>query len=90
MTKSEQNAYNRGYSAGKRRKARDITNERKERERRAFLDRAFLAVLPAALAAQNWKFGNKPITSTDDRIRLARIWARQAEASRFTLYFGGD
>ena len=90
MTKTEQNAYNRGYAAGKRRKARDVTRERQERERKAFLDRVFLAVLPAAMTAQGWKFGEKPINTGSDRIKLARHWAREAANKRFQLHHGDD
>lgn len=79
---AEQRGYSRGYSAGKRRRQRELADERRRKEQQAFLDRVFIAVLPAAMNAQGWKFGDKPITSTEDKIRLARIWAEKALEQR--------
>lgn len=75
---AERRGYSRGYQARNRRIKRDNYVERQRRERQAFLDRAFLAILPAAMNAQGWTSGGKPITSTEDRIKLAASWAREA------------
>ena len=75
IKQAEKRGYSKGYAAGNRRKQRDRNQENRRRERQAFLDRAFLAILPAALNAQGWTFGNKPISSTADRVKLAKLWA---------------
>ena len=71
-------SYDRGYQAGKRRKKLLISREQVYRERQAFLDRVFIALLPTAMTAQDWKFGSVPITSGVDRVRLAKAWAKDA------------
>lgn len=78
MNSEEKRAYQRGYAAGKRRKVREIRAEARMREDRAFLDRAFLAALPAAITAQGWKRGEQPITALKDRVLLAVDFAREA------------
>ena len=83
MNAEEKRAYQRGYAAGLRRKKRLISAEVARRERQAFLDKAFLAALPACIEAQGWKTGDgKPITTRDDRIRLARGFAIEALRQR--------
>lgn len=82
MNPAEKAAYQRGYASGKRRKAREISAEARLREERAFLDRAFLAALPAAITAQGWKRGEQPITALKDRVRLAVDFAREALKQR--------
>lgn len=79
---AEKRAYARGYNAGKRRRQREISDERRWREQQAFLDRAFLALLPTAMTVQGWAFGGKTVSSSEDRIRLARIWAEKALKQR--------
>lgn len=79
---AERRGYTRGYQSRGRRIKRENDAERQRRERQAFLDRAFLAILPAAMNAQGWKFGDKPITNTEDRIKLAASWAREALSKR--------
>lgn len=82
IKKAELRGYARGYHAGKKKRHRDDFVARYRRERQAFLDRAFIATLPAALNADGWKFGDKPITSTDDRVELAARWAVAALKKR--------
>ena len=79
---AEKRGYSRGYQARARRIKREKDAERRHRERQAFLDRAFLAILPAAMNTQGWKFGDQPITSTKDRVNLAARWAEQALKQR--------
>lgn len=79
---AEQRGYSKGYQAGRRKKKREISYAQHMREKQAFLDRAFLAALPVALAAQNWKCGDKPITSINDRTSLARDFAIEALKQR--------
>lgn len=40
-----------------------------------FWDKAFLALLPAAMTIHGWKLNDVRITSGEDRIQLAAIWA---------------
>lgn len=79
---AEKRGYSKGYAAGRRRKQRDISAERRYREQQAFLDRAYLSVLAAAMDAQGWKFGDEPINSTRDRVKLAVPWAVEALRQR--------
>ncbi len=50
-----------------------------------FFERAFLALLPAAMRAQNWKYGEVRINSEDRRIWMARQWAAQATIAHFQI-----
>ena len=75
-------SYDRGYRAGKRRKKLLISQEQIYREDQAFLDRVFIAILPTAMTVQNWKFDSVPITAGVDRVRLAKIWAKDALLDR--------
>lgn len=34
------------------------------------------------MQVEGWKFGDSPITSSDDRIKLAVVWARKALKER--------
>lgn len=79
---AERRGYSRGYAARGKRIKRQNDAERRQRERQAFLDRAFLAILPAAMNAQGWSFGDKPITSMEDRVKLAASWAESALKKR--------
>lgn len=78
IKKAEKRGYARGYVAGKQRKQRDQTAEQIHREKRAFLDRAFMAALPACIAAQGWKAGDKPISNVPERVDLAWDFAMSA------------
>lgn len=78
MSPEELRAYQRGYQAGKRRKQRDIDEQQRIKQERAFRERAFLAALPACIDAQGWTRGDKPISSMADRVRLACDFANEA------------
>jgi hypothetical protein len=83
-TTEEKRVYARGYAAGRKRVQRDRLAERMQAERQAFLDRAFLAALPACIDAQGWTRGEKPITTLDERVRLAWDAAESALKQRRT------
>jgi len=70
--------YAKGYAAGQRRKARAVGAERAQAAQTAFWQRALLVALPAAMTVDNWKRGEKPITTLADRTRLAADFADQA------------
>lgn len=82
MSTDEQRGYSRGYAAGRKRRKNEQAAERWRAERQAFLERAFLAVLPACMDAQDWTRGGKPIISLDDRTRLAWDFAEAALKQR--------
>ena len=69
--------YQRGYAAGRRRKKADMSAEQRVAQRKAFRQRAFLAVLPFAMAA-DWNRNGEPIRSVDERVRLAADIADEA------------
>jgi len=75
---AEQRGYSRGYIAGRKRKAREISRENQMRKKSAFWQRAFLAALPVAMTRDNWTRGDKPITTVADRTKLATEIADEA------------
>ena len=79
---AEKRGYSKGYLAGKRRKQREISLERARREKQAFLDRVFIELLPVAIQAQGWTSGGNPVTTSVDRVRLARNWTIEALSQR--------
>jgi hypothetical protein len=82
IKQAEKRGYSRGYNAGARRKKDDRYREQQRKENQAFLDRAFIAVLSTALVAEGWTFGDEPINSTEDRVKLANRWAYEALRQR--------
>lgn len=82
MTPEQKSAYNKGYAAGRRRKQREIRAEVDERERRAFRERAFLALLPALIVDRGWTLDGQKCTSGEDRVRLAWAISRHALTHR--------
>lgn len=71
IKRAERLGYSKGYQAGKKRKYKEETYEQRKRKEDAFWQRAFIAALPAAFAADGWKRGEKMITRLEDRVRLA-------------------
>ncbi|WP_156509277.1 hypothetical protein [Ralstonia mannitolilytica] len=82
IKKAEARGYKRGYQAGRRKQQSEALVARLEREKRAFRDRAFLAALPAAFAAQGWVRGEKSINTLEERVRLAWETAEAALKQR--------
>ena len=68
----------RGYAAGRRRKKADVSAEQRAVQQKAFRQRAFLAVLPFAMAAEDWNRDGEPIRSVGERVRLAADIAEEA------------
>ena len=75
---AEKRGYAKGYQARARRIKRENEAESRRKEQQAFLDRAFLAILPAAMNAVGWTMGDKPIRTTEERVDLAARWAERA------------
>lgn len=67
----EKKAYARGYAAGRKRARADNRVDQQYAKNSAFLDRAFLAALPATMVVDNWTRGDKKITNVNDRVALA-------------------
>lgn len=67
----EQRGYARGYAAGRRKLESDADKQARYAQRQDFLDSAFIASLPACIAAQGWKRGEESILSLQDRVALA-------------------
>ena len=82
IKEAERRGYTKGYNAGRLWKQNAITQERMRRENQAFMDRAFLAILPVAMNVQGWTFRDRPINSTEDRVLLAAKWAEEAAKQR--------
>jgi hypothetical protein len=82
MADTDRKEYARGYNAGRKRVDLDISREAVMAERQAFLERAFLAALPACIVAQDWKRGDKPITNMTQRTALAWDFAEEALKNR--------
>lgn len=80
---AEKRGYSKGYAAGLRRKQRHVDEDRRSRERAAFWNRAFLAVLPTCLTVNDWQNGKgEPITTLDQRVQLASNCADRALVKR--------
>ena len=78
MISDEQRAYSKGYYAGRHKAKQQRSAETIRRERQAFLDKAFLALLPTAMTQNNWQFGDKSISTVEDRVKLTSYWAKEA------------
>lgn len=79
MTDGEKKAYARGYGAGKKRLQARVREERQVAQRNAFWLRAYLAALPACIAANGWKDGSgNAITNTAQRAFLARTMSNES------------
>lgn len=79
---AERRGYSKGYLAGRKKKRAEQVIENMRRERQAFLDKAFISLLPASMLAEGWKSGDKPISNTTDRVALARKFAAEALKQR--------
>lgn len=76
--KAERRGYAKGYEAGKRRRLRTISVEQLAAKKAAFWQRAYIAVLPAAMTVNDWFIGDVKVSKTEQRILLARKWATEA------------
>lgn len=75
---AEKRGYGKGYRAGRRRAARELSWEERQEKRNAFWREAFLAALPSAIEVQGWTSGGKPVTNLKERTKLARDFANEA------------
>lgn len=83
IKKTERQAYARGYAAGRRKAKIERSADQVRKERQAFLDKAFLAALPFAMEQTKWTIGDKPISTSEERVELAwRVAARALKQRR--------
>lgn len=75
MNDSERRAYSRGYAAGRAKKRSVQKAGRAHAQRQAFLDRCFIAALPACIESPTWRVGERNMTSLEDKVTLARLFA---------------
>ena len=75
MTPDEQRAYSRGYSAGRKRVQREITDRQMKAAKCSAWLEIFSACMPSAMVMQGWKRGEKEIKTIYDRARLAGEFA---------------
>ena len=78
MISDEQRAYSKGYYAGRHKVKQQRSAETIRREHQAFLDKAFLALLPIAMTQNNWQSGYKIISTVEDRVKFASYLAKEA------------
>ena len=86
IKKARQQGYSLGYNAGKARKNKDTNYAHEAAKRKAFIERAFVAILPFAMQQNNWyttvknsetgEDERKNFSSLDERIDFAWIIAR--------------
>ena len=82
MTKATKD-YSRGYAAGRRKTAAELEQYRALADaissaRGSLWNQAYLALLPAAMQVSDWVIGEEKITSGEQRVRLAKLWADKA------------
>lgn len=82
LKQAEHRGYSKGYNAGRRKRRIEMHAEHRQRERQAFLDKAFLAALSALINAQGWKVGDVLCTTGDQRVDLAWTVALQSLRKR--------
>jgi hypothetical protein len=86
MTDNAQNAYAKGYAAGRRKKQKLAEIDRIEAQRRTFRDRAFLTVLPWVFQQNTWGITTNgkhtPYSTVDERVKLAWNIANSATDQR--------
>ena len=74
----EKKAYDKGYSAGRRR-AKTINEARARAAKQdAFWQRSMLQIMNSCASQNGWKRGDTPITTVKDRMRLAAEFADAA------------
>lgn len=81
IKRAEARGYAKGYQAGHRRAKREQSIEARRAKDNALWQRLFVAAIPAAVKAEGWKFGEKPIVNVEDRVKLAKSFADEAFAA---------
>lgn len=82
IKKAEQRGYAKGYASGRKRRKADLHADHVHKEKQAFLDKAFLAALPACMEIQGWSINDVPVKSKEDRVKLAWRFAQEALKQR--------
>ena len=71
FTTAEKRGYAKGYRAGRHKRAREVSHEKRRRQENAFWQRAFVAAIPSFMVADNWTVDGKPVATLSARIDLA-------------------
>lgn len=78
IRKAEKAAYSKGYTAGRRRTVRAISDKQRATKENALWQSLFIAALPVAMSITGWSRRNQPITTLEDRTKLATDFANEA------------
>lgn len=78
MGDSQDPLYKKGYQRGRQKTEHELKLYFADRGRREIWNEIYTSLLPTALVCQNWTMGDKKVTSTDDRVELAKRWADAA------------
>lgn len=68
---AEKRGYAKGYKAGRRKLAHEVSREQQIKRENAFWQRVFVAVLPSFLQLDNWTMDGKKVHTLADRVELA-------------------
>ncbi|NII53544.1 hypothetical protein [Luteibacter sp. SG786] len=79
---SENQAYARGYAAGRKRQQSDEVKASVRAGQVAFWEKAVLAVAPYFMGCEAWVRGEKKLTGLEDRADLAVKFANYVTAQR--------
>ncbi len=83
---AEKRGYSKDTRAGRRRSQRDQELKRRADAERAFWERTSRRWPPRPLRYRGWRLGERPITSSEDRAKLAAAWADRAVEERRRRY----
>ena len=82
LTPEETKAYGKGYAAVRKKRKTELNFDRQAREDAAFLDKAFLAALPALIQSSPWRTGEVQHAGVDGRVLMSWKFAREALKQR--------
>lgn len=78
LKQAEQRGYSKGYAAGQRRAEREDSARKMADEQRAFWREVFMGILPMASTQDTWTLGDKRISTPEQRMNLAALFADAA------------
>lgn len=70
--------YQKGYRAGRRKTEREVAQTVRENDRSDQWNQIYLTMLPTAMEVQGWTIGGVAVTTTGQRVELARRWTVEA------------
>lgn len=78
MSDSTNPLYQKGYRAGRRKTEAEVAATRRKNTYAEEWNRLYASLLPVAMTVENWQIGGQPVRSTEDRIKVAKLWADKA------------